>query len=221
MQTVFLKNNNAENLIVFFCGWGMDIEPFKNKFDSLKNSDICLCFDYQDVFLNTDVFKKYNNKTIIAWSLGVYIASLFADTINPERMIAINGTLFPIDDEKGIAKNIFFSTLDNISEENIARFQRRMCGSKSSFKDYIDIKPKRSIESLKSELKFISELYENYSSAFITKRKWDLAVIGSKDLIFTPENQKKGWSENSQKTIIVDESHYFPAIPLLDLNLYE
>jgi Uncharacterized protein conserved in bacteria len=85
MKSVFLNNNNTENLIVFFSGWGMDVEPFKNKLDKVSNADICICYDYNDMDLNIEPLKRYKHTTIIAWSLGVFAASFYADKLGAEK----------------------------------------------------------------------------------------------------------------------------------------
>lgn len=43
--------------------------------------------------------------------------------------IAINGTHFPIDDEKGISTHIYHATLENLSDTSLLKFQLRMCGT--------------------------------------------------------------------------------------------
>ena len=56
---IHLEKNNSENLILFFCGWGMDENPFS----ILNNtSDVLYVYDYTNTgsltFLIFSAYKK-------------------------------------------------------------------------------------------------------------------------------------------------------------------
>ena len=72
----YLQNNNSDNLILFFCGWGMDENPFS----ILKNtSDVLYVYDYTvpecEDFFNFD-FSKYKSVKLLAFSYGVYASGI-------------------------------------------------------------------------------------------------------------------------------------------------
>ena len=70
----YLINNNSNNLLVFFTGWGCD----ESEFEHLQaNSDVLLLFDYTDLTIDFD-FSKYKNIDLIAYSAGVFIASVIS-----------------------------------------------------------------------------------------------------------------------------------------------
>ena len=70
----FYKNNHSQNLILFFSGWGCDEHQFTNLHDT--NDDILILFDYQDLNLDFD-FTPYKKIDLIAYSAGVFVASIF------------------------------------------------------------------------------------------------------------------------------------------------
>ena len=80
----------------------------------------------------------YKEVTVVAWSLGVFVATLALAGLRLPivRAVAINGTLFPMHDTLGIPPKIFLGTLENLSEEGRKRFNRRMCGSREVLRMY-------------------------------------------------------------------------------------
>ena len=62
---IHLEKNNSENLILFFCGWGMDENPF---FILNNTSDVLYVYDYTTPeFCGFDfsAYKKAQNPLII------------------------------------------------------------------------------------------------------------------------------------------------------------
>ena len=95
----FYQNNNSHDLIVFFSGWGCDYNQFTNLHDQ---KDVLILYDYQDLSLDFN-FEKYENIYIIAYSAGVFVASIMADNIPHLRQkVALCGNPYLFD------KNIAF-----------------------------------------------------------------------------------------------------------------
>ncbi|MGL5789609.1 MAG: pimeloyl-ACP methyl esterase BioG family protein, partial [Bacteroidales bacterium] len=117
---------------------------------------------------------------------------------------AINGTHTPVNDLTGIPAVIFQGTLDSLSEKNLEKFNRRMCGSKEMLDFYNLDAPQRSIESLKSELKAIGEACMDQTLSFL----WDKIIMSKRDMIFTHENQLKAWKDTDNQ-VTVNEPHFF------------
>lgn len=212
------ERNNILNL--FFAGWGMDENPFDHLVQNLqKTEDLCICFDYNDLTFQYEILSHYKEIRVFGWSFGVWVASV----IFPEELLlqlnitsatAINGTPWPIDDYKGIPESIFNGTMNSLSEDNLVRFNRRMCGIKEN-RDFFETNhPKRNFDSLYMELKNLGE----WMLANNRKRtlKWTNAVIGEKDQIFPFRNQLEMWKE--VPSIITPDAHYAPWIPFLDKN---
>ena len=226
MRVVRIKDTGAP-LVVLFAGWGMDETPFADFWSadvtsasgsadilSAQEYDFAVCCDYTD--LNNFAISQFPNFAIhrvIAFSFGVWAASaLFARfpelAAAPER-IAINGTPYPIDDNFGIPTATFDATLANFSSPTLAKFERRMCGDAASLAHYQSRHPKRSLESLREELRNceIAKLRNTCNFHFTH------SIIGTRDAIFPPQNQHAAWAKHpSTKITTVDAPHYSDAL---------
>lgn len=182
MKYKWLNKVNNNNLIVFFNGWGMDesIVTHLNPTDY----DVLMFFDYNsiDTDFNFDELNKYATKTLIAWSMGVMIASLF--DINYNLKIAINGTLKPIDNKYGIPEKIYNLTVRNFSPKSSNKFIENMF---NGVVHKIDIK--RSFEEQKNELSALKKYNANLEF------KYDKILISDKDNIIPTKNQVAFWGK--------------------------
>lgn len=204
MQQLFINNHSSDKITLFFSGWGMDETPFKEILPD--NEDYMICFDYRDLSFNESLLKSYKTIKVVAWSMGVWIASkvLATSTDSIAESIAFNGTTFPIDDEKGIPKNIYNGTLQSLSTITLDKFVRRMCGGKNEHYNHFKAhQPKRDIKSLKEELEAIQSFYTTFGTPNFY---WNKAFVGLQDLIFPYQNQLNAW-RNTQK-ITINASHY-------------
>lgn len=126
--------------------------------------------------------------------------------------VAVGGTLFPADDRFGIPANIFYGTLENMSEPALAKFRRRMCGKHLQY--YMEHLPDRAPEELKNELQALSEMI---GKPYPGHLHWNLAIVGNKDLIFPPANQAAAWLEGpdgcrADRVVNEDAAHYDPEL---------
>lgn len=205
MQHEFIKKSGTNSLVILFAGWGMSPKPFYN---IICNHDLLVVYDYNDFYFDLNIIEGYSNYYVFAWSFGVYAASEFI-SLHPNLPIglkmAVNGTPFPIDDEKGIPENIFHGTLNNLSERSLLKFYRRMCRDNVQYKDFLDNIPDREISSLHSELENMFNHSKSYSYPDVI---WDKVIIGANDLIFPPANQRRAWAASGKSRIIeTGESH--------------
>lgn len=205
MKHRFITQNNNKTLYMFFNGWGMDYTLF----DNIKlNGDYVIVYDYTNFDIDANIFKSYDSINVIAWSFGVFAASIFIskNTNLPIKFsLAINGTIFPIDDFKGIPESIFRGTLDNLDERNLGKFHRRMCSDSKQFENFTNSHNNNSIDKLKEELVAVLSQYQDNpnNSSWI----WDIAIIGDNDKIFSTANQTNGWKDNVAKIIHTSDSH--------------
>ncbi len=220
---------NSSKLIVFFAGWAMDAKPFSKL--RHNNYDIAVIYDYNTFTFNnytkyngnnyiqydstdrfTQLLNNYTDIYIVAWSMGVWVASYcFNNLFNKQsvkgenilddvytkkirRSVAINGTLCPISNTWGIPGDIFQGTIDNLPN-GLDKFNLRMCGSKSLYLKYKENAPNRNAESIKNEL---ISLRDNYS--FCNNLRWDKAIISTKDNIFPPKNLSNFWEDYKMGT---------------------
>jgi len=214
MKTTWLRKEGAEELLLFFNGWGMDRrigdhllgESSSEGFDA----DVLLCYDYSTLEPEADVMEeanRYGRITIVAWSFGVWAAQQMV--LPPiESAIAINGTLQPIDEQQGINHQVFQATLEGWSEKSRHRFNRRMCGTDEVLALFSGMAPERSADDQYEELARLQEhVLKQPGSAGSTLWRYDHAIIGGRDLVFPAQQQYQAWKGVPQ-TIIADMPHF-------------
>lgn len=208
MRTEWI-NHQRPNLRLYFAGWGTP--PSAVAHLSLSdNEDLLICYDYQDLQLDFD-FSAYQHIHLVAWSMGVWVAEQVLPSIPLTSAIAINGTGKPCDDDFGIPESIFSGTLNQFSESNLQKFQRRMCGNKTLLAQYQQLPLQRSAAEIQAEL---TALYQAMPSANQSTRPhlpWTKAIIGKQDKIFPAENQRHYWQQYLPDSAIVeiaDLPHY-------------
>ena len=212
MKTVWLRKEGAEKLLLFFNGWGMDARIGAHLFGESRSEefsdDLLLCYDYRTLELAGDVMEelaRYKDIIIIAWSFGVWAAQ--HSTLPPiTKAIAINGTLYPVNAQKGISPDVFQATLSSWSEESRHRFNRRMCGSGEALALFSSMSPDRTAADQKEEL---ARLKEHVQASGTTSAAWsyDHAIIGGRDLVFPAQQQYQAWKGVPQ-TVISDMPHF-------------
>lgn len=180
MEYKWLNKNQNNDLIVFFNGWGMDESVISHL--NFNNYDLLMFYDYSttETFFLFEELDKYSTKTLVAWSMGVMMASLF--DVNYDLKIAINGTLKPIDNKYGIPERIYDLTIKNFSSESRDIFIEKMF---NGIVHQIDIK--RSIDNQRNELQAL----KNYSANL--EFKYDKILISEDDSIIPTKNQTNFW----------------------------
>ena len=178
MKHKFLKKGGGEEkLILFFNGWGMD-EGVISHLDA-EGFDLCIFYHYDNDFsFDADLTEGYKKVYLIAWSMGVWAAS-----------------------------RTFKGTIDNFSERNKQKFDRRMLSSKEDFERLKTIEHKRTLENQLSELKVIYDLAIDTQEE-ILDFSFDKIIVGTKDFIFPTKNQINFWSEKTNIKEI--EASHFP-----------
>lgn len=193
MNLTFVSHNQAHNrLLLIMAGWGMDAAPFGSLV--LDGYDIAVTWDYRDETLDAAPLRRYREVVVIAWSMGVMECERVLPSVGlpVTLMVAVNGTATPVSDTCGIPCAIFDGTLAALSEAGVARFNRRMCGSATAWRAFADRAPHRTLDSLRDELRLLGERALTMNGGSHTVR-WDMAVIGSADLIFPPGNMAAAW----------------------------
>lgn len=196
---------------MIFAGWGMDSRPFEQL--HRPGYDVAVVWDYCSFTYDWSWTDVYGEICIIAWSFGVYASAIASSSLKSKVTlnIAVNGTLYPCDDSRGIPQAIFEGTIDGLCEQSLIKFYRRMCGSFSSYRSFESIMPERNIDELRDELKAF--LPKNIP-ALNESVRFDLAIIGDSDAIIPPDNQKRAWSETEQ--YIVDQPHLMDFQNIID-----
>jgi ubiquinone/menaquinone biosynthesis C-methylase UbiE len=215
MNKLYLNNGEASRLILIFLGWGFPPEAFSR----LEKSGyhILLVSGYDDSFSlsevetfiqaqrATDATPRYEEVVVIGWSFGVKAAELFlAQSKLPITLrLAVNGTEFHIDDERGIPQTIFNGTLEGLTDKSLSKFLLRSCGSKQLYDELFDNQgaeyAARNLETLRSQLRWFATLPP--VPATPDRHLWDKAIIGTNDRIFPAQNQEKAWADYDQFVI--------------------
>jgi malonyl-CoA O-methyltransferase/biotin synthesis protein BioG len=198
----------SSGLLLFFAGWGMDERPFLEYLP--VDRDCVICYDYRSLSFDGTLLAPYRPIRVVAWSMGVWAASqiLSGRDLPVSERIAVNGTPWPVDDERGIAAAVFRGTLEGFGENSLQKFRRRMCGSKEVLEHFMKQVPLRTAGDLHEELDRIGRLYAAQTGPSLFE--WDKIYIGSQDKIFLPGNQQKAWE--GKRVIPVDAAHYPVAL---------
>lgn len=165
-------------------------------------------YDYRDWHFPADA-SQYEEVKIIAWSLGVWVATRLCVTwenIQWGTRIAINGTPYPINDKEGIPESIFRGTLEHLSAEGMRRFVRRMCGSREALSIYNSV-PSRPLEVIREELQWLyTEIcaHEEGKRCFTWTKAWGSIA----DRIFPIGNQRNAWQRLGVELCEIDAPHY-------------
>ena len=197
-------NNNNSKLLLFFAGWSSPPELF-SKLEIERDTDIWICYDYQDLAFSDDL-KAYKEIHLVAWSLGVWVASLLfeKETKRFASATAINGTPSPIHDENGIPEAIFQGTLQNLTEEGMHRFNRRMCGKREILQSYEQF-PARPLPEIQQELQAL--FLHIKAKGTLAPAFWTHALLAKDDHIFPAENLRNYWQGRCPITEI-EAPHY-------------
>ena len=194
MRYKWLNQKHNEKLIIFFNGWGMD-ENIVSHLDS-TGFDVLMFYDYNtlDTDFDFELLNIYNEKNLIAWSMGVMIGSLMQPLTrhfvisSGGKSVAINGTLKPISAEYGIHPKIYDLTIKGFNEKGRERFISSMFDTQyESIPHPTHLSNGREISNQLSELIAL----KNYSSD--EDFKYDKVVISDSDKIIPTKSQVNFW----------------------------
>ncbi len=183
----YLINKNSTKLLLFFTGWGCD----EYEFEHLNTkTDVLLLYDYLDLNLDFD-FSKYQKISLIAFSAGVFAASIFNfrnfKIHKIDKKIAINGNPYLFDEYFGLSKEMQ-ELLYNVNENNADEFARNyLIKTDEEWENFRH--SKRTMASCIKELNSLKELYKTNKQNI--KDIYDEAIFGEDELIFNISAQKE------------------------------
>ena len=214
MKTVFLQQGGGE-LLIFFNGWSRDASDVSRLTAPFAVLEV---HDYTDLDPSEllDRIRPYPRLHLAAWSLGVWAAACVFGPLDLhfESTLALNGTLYPVHPEYGIAPEIFDGTISNWGESAAReRFLRRMAGSAAAAQTLPE--PDRTPEGQQSELAAIRKAAGERQ---LPRNLYQRAVIGLRDRIIPAQAQQNYWTREPQTVVrTVGLPHY----PLAGLTCWE
>ena len=196
----FYQDNHSNDLIVYFAVWGCDYNQFTNLHDQ---KDVLILYDYQDLNLKFD-FNKYNNIYVIAYSAGVFIASIFENIPNVRKKVAVCGNPYLFDEKLGISEENI-KVFRNITLDNYLDFrQKYMVYTDEEYERYNKLQSLRTIESCQDELDVLQRIYAEYKNRI--DPAFDKAIVAENDLIFDVNVQKDFYKDKLE--IIKNARHH-------------
>lgn len=201
MHYHWLNKKDNDKLIIFFAGWSFDSKPFE--FLECEDFDVLMVYDYSD--FEIPEIPEYKENYLIAWSMGVFAAYQLRDKLPEfEQKIAVNGTVFPVDDEFGIPNKPFLLTLRHAKTGLEGKFYQNIFQTPKEFERYIQTPVERSIENRVNELQSLYDRIKETPKEYETF--YDCAFVSTEDKIIPTKNQMNFWKDKA-KTI---ESGHFP-----------
>lgn len=206
MNRGWLYKNDNPGLIIFCTGWGMDENPLKglssDRYDILHLSDFQK-FDTRDELVK--IVRTYETSFLVGWSMGVWAGQKLFEGCQEllQERIAINGTLCPVHELHGIPRKIFAGTMENWSKKNRKKFYLRMSGDKSTYSQFIQNEPERTVSNQKQELAYYLDAADctDASQAIYSK-----IIISNNDRIVPTDNQLAYWGE--ENVLRIEGSHF-------------
>lgn len=202
-------HENHRRLLLFFAGWAADETPFRHY--RPVDSDFTVCYDYRNLTFDTSRLLGYEEVNIVGWSMGVWAATAIDTlaTLPLNRCVALNGSVFPCDDTRGIPRAIYYGTLAGLSGPSLHKFLRRMCADSKAFRAFLEITPRRELEEIGEELAGIPLIIDTRQREGKSPGAvWKEAVVGRNDRIIPPDNQANAWKELGVPFTMTDDAHY-------------
>ncbi len=215
MQSCWLVREDKPSCILFLSGWAMDPAPFRSV--PSVDHDLLMVYDYRQVEPEAIMERivKYDFLHLVAWSMGVWIAGKFFCSYKDRfsSTTAVNGTLTPIDDQRGIPPKAFNTMISGFSAAVLEGFYRDMFDQQDLAERFLHSKPKRTAGSILSELQTLKHMYDELGPGDdIFTRK----LVGGRDRIFPARSQLLSWGKkNCERT----KAAHFPFYDGSSLDL--
>ncbi|PWE32960.1 DUF452 domain-containing protein [Maritimibacter sp. 55A14] len=192
MRHHWLARAGRAELTLVFAGWGLGPMPFAGLAGA---GDVLVVDDYTALDDPLPQTAAYDGVRLLAYSFGVAAAGhwLSASGLRPVRLAAVNGTLFPADERKGIAPEIVTATADGLSTASFARFCRR-AGHKGPV-------PAIDMAAAQAELRAIAD------RGPAPETRFDRVWISAQDRIVPASAQEAAWRDHAEAIRRIPASH--------------
>ncbi|WP_313472610.1 pimeloyl-ACP methyl esterase BioG family protein [Brevundimonas sp.] len=191
MKAQWLQRDDADELIVVFGGWALGTAPFAHLGGE---ADVLLLTDYRALDFDPEPLHPYARRSLIAYSFGVVGTghALVSKELDFDRMIAVCGSLHPVDERFGIPPERVRQTADNLSETSLRQFARR-AGSPLPGDCYIP--------ALQAELLAV------IARGCAPDPEFDRVWLARGDRIFPPENLEAAWRDQADRVRWLETGH--------------
>ena len=178
MRREWLQRVGTGELTLVFGGWGLGVSPFAGMTGA---GDVLFVEDYTLLDDPVAEVSGYDHVALLAYSFGVASAVhwMTEHGVQPDRKVAVNGTLYPADKDRGIAPEVVEATIAGLSEQSFAGFCRR-AGVKGSV-------PEINVTAAQAELRMIMARGNAPDVSF--DRVW----IADRDRIIPTKAQERAW----------------------------
>lgn len=214
MKAEWIVRRGGGTLLLFFNGWGMDrcvADWLVSSSPAFDGRDIAVVYDYRDLTLPDwlgEAVVGAESVELLAWSMGVWAAAR-AGLEKVDRAVALNGTPWPRDAERGISPEVFMGTLDGWNDANRQRFERRMMMGVPQ--DVVEnVRSERSSVEQKGELQAIADSLSSGQQHSVPTWNYSKAIVGGRDQIFRAENQLRAWREAGVQVVDYPAMPHFP-----------
>ena len=211
MKLTPLIQEGHSRLLLFFAGWAADATPFRQYRPQLM--DYAVVYDYRDLRFDPSFMDRYSEVHVLGWSMGVWAAGRVLASLTAEQRArivtttAFAGSQQPIDDHEGIPTATFDATLRGLTPAGLQKFLRRMCGSSTAYRTFMEVTPRRDFGEIHEELRRIGEQVEAGEQSVTWT--YDRAYIGTNDLIFPAANLQTHYrAMGCPEVLTMDCAHY-------------
>lgn len=195
--------------LLFFAGWGMDARPFAPL--GAGGVDVCMLGNYRYLEApQLPELRHYEELVVLAWSFGVWIAAQVLPwplQAQSRAVIALGGTLQPVDARLGLAPGQFQGMLAGLDEEKLHSFYQAMFDEPAHATTFLANRPQQNLAALRSELEFLynASLQSRSSVDIFTHR-----IITGRDRIFSGRNQARAWGREDTHSLRTMSWPHFP-----------
>lgn len=214
MKAEWIIRRGSRKLLLFFNGWGMDrrvADWLVSASTAFAGRDIAVVYDYRDLTLPDwlgEAVAGAESVELLAWSMGVWAAAR-AGLERVDFAVALNGTPWPRDAERGISPEVFDGTLDGWNDANRQRFERRMMvGVPQEVVE--SVRSERNSAEQKEELQAIADVLSEGLPDALPAWNYSKAIIGGRDQIFRAEHQRCAWREAGVPVVDFPDMPHFP-----------
>ncbi len=192
MKGNLLKTGKGNSrCLLFMAGWAMGPKPFIGLLPD--DSDCFLCYDYRRLDLpDLSRLDAYERIDLLAWSMGVWVAALtLADwRARFTSATALAGTLYPIDDRRGIPVPAYDKMEQSLTTEDLDSFHASMFDNATELASFTANRPTRSLASVREEL---TCLHQHVRASHSVPDIFTRRIVTSRDRIFPARNQTRAW----------------------------